>query len=70
VLDPFAGSGSTGAAAVLEGARFLGIERDEHYVSIARARIDHWSKVGGQRRQGSTREPRSSRPPKARRQLS
>ncbi len=41
VLDPFAGSGSTGAAALLEGARFLGIEREAGYVRIARARIKH-----------------------------
>jgi DNA modification methylase len=44
VLDPFAGSGSTGAAAVMEGARFLGIERETTYVPIARARIKHWAK--------------------------
>lgn len=44
VLDPFAGSGSTGAAAVLEGARFRGIEREASYVPIARARIAHWAK--------------------------
>jgi site-specific DNA-methyltransferase (adenine-specific) len=44
VLDPFAGSGSTGAAAVLEGARFLGIEREAIYVPIARARITHWAR--------------------------
>ncbi len=43
VLDPFTGSGSTGAAAVLEGARFLGIEREAGYVPIARARIKHWA---------------------------
>jgi DNA modification methylase len=43
VLDPFTGSGSTGAAAVLEGARFLGIEREHEYVPIARARITHWA---------------------------
>jgi site-specific DNA-methyltransferase (adenine-specific) len=29
VLDPFTGSGSTGAAAVLEGTRFLGFEQDD-----------------------------------------
>jgi DNA modification methylase len=40
VLDPFAGSGSTGKAAVLEGFRFVGIEREAEYVEIARARID------------------------------
>ena len=43
VLDPFAGCGSTGAAAVLEGARFLGIEREHDYIPIARARIKHWA---------------------------
>jgi DNA modification methylase len=44
VLDPFTGSGSTGAAAVLEGARFHGIEREAEYLPIARARIEHWSR--------------------------
>jgi DNA modification methylase len=41
VLDPFTGSGSTGAAAVLEGRGFLGIEREPEYVDIACARITH-----------------------------
>jgi site-specific DNA-methyltransferase (adenine-specific) len=39
VLDPFAGSGSTGKGATLEGFRFIGIEREAEYVEIARARI-------------------------------
>jgi site-specific DNA-methyltransferase (adenine-specific) len=39
VLDPFMGSGSTGKAAVLEGFRFIGIERDPQYIKIARARV-------------------------------
>ena len=39
VLDCFMGSGSTGVAAVLEGFRFIGIERDEEYCKIAVARI-------------------------------
>jgi site-specific DNA-methyltransferase (adenine-specific) len=38
VLDPFAGSGSTGVACEMEGMRFLGIERDEAYSAIAKAR--------------------------------
>lgn len=41
VLDPFMGSGSTGKAAVLEGFRFVGIEREADYMTIARARIAH-----------------------------
>lgn len=39
VLDPFAGSGSTGIAALREGFSFVGIEREHEYVEIARARI-------------------------------
>jgi len=40
VLDPFMGSGSTGKAAVREGYRFIGIEREAEYVAIAEARIE------------------------------
>ena len=39
VLDPFMGSGSTGKAAMLEDFQFIGIERDEEYMEIAKARI-------------------------------
>lgn len=39
VLDPFAGSGSTGKAAMLEGFKFIGIEREAEYIDIANARI-------------------------------
>ena len=39
VLDPFAGSGSTGRGAVAEGFRFIGIELSEEYAEIARRRI-------------------------------
>jgi site-specific DNA-methyltransferase (adenine-specific) len=39
VLDMFAGSGSTGVAALAEGMRFIGIEREAEYVEIARRRL-------------------------------
>lgn len=39
VLDPFMGSGSTGKAALLEGFRFVGIEREAEYHEIAERRI-------------------------------
>lgn len=39
VLDPFAGSGSTGRAALMEGFQFIGIELDPEYAAIAEARI-------------------------------
>jgi site-specific DNA-methyltransferase (adenine-specific) len=48
VLDPFCGSGSTGAAAVLEDRQFVGIEQDHGYVEIAEARIRHWAASRGE----------------------
>lgn len=39
VLDPFAGSGSTGEAAIAERRRFAGCEREARYAEIARRRI-------------------------------
>ncbi|HET8956340.1 MAG TPA: site-specific DNA-methyltransferase [Solirubrobacterales bacterium] len=56
VLDPTAGSGSTGAAAVLEGRRFIGIELEAAYLEIAAARIAHHSPKG-------TRKPKVGRGP-------
>jgi len=41
VLDPFAGSGSTGVAALQERRRFVGIEREVEYARIARSRLEH-----------------------------
>lgn len=40
VLDPFFGSGTTGAVAKKLGRRWIGIERDNGYVKIAQKRID------------------------------
>jgi len=40
VLDPFCGSGTTGAVARRLRRRFIGIERDGDYAAAARARID------------------------------
>lgn len=39
ILDPFAGSGSTCVAASQLGFDFLGIEKENEYVDIARARV-------------------------------
>ena len=39
VLDPFFGTGTTGAVAKRLGRRFIGIERDAAYIALARRRI-------------------------------
>lgn len=41
VLDPFAGSGSTGKAALLEDCSFIGCEMTPEYIPIAEARLAH-----------------------------
>lgn len=59
VLDPTAGSGTTGAAAALEGRRFVGIELEPAYMEIAAARIAHHAPKG--------RKPKVCRGPLGRR---
>lgn len=39
VVDPFFGSGTTGAVAKMLGRRFIGIDRDKDYISAAAKRI-------------------------------
>lgn len=40
VLDPFAGSGTTGVACLQTGRRFIGIELNKDYCAIAQKRIE------------------------------
>jgi len=40
ILDPFMGSGTTGAVAQKLGRRFIGVEIDGEYFNIAKERID------------------------------
>lgn len=40
VLDPFMGSGTTGAACIRTGRKFVGIEKDSNYFDIARKRLE------------------------------
>jgi site-specific DNA-methyltransferase (adenine-specific) len=40
VLDPFLGSGTTAMAAIREGFRYIGIEREQEYCDIAAKRIE------------------------------
>lgn len=57
VLDPFFGTGTTGAVAKRLGRRWLGIERDAGYAALARARIDAVTPLDAAA-QAQTPEPR------------
>ena len=39
ILDPFAGSGTTGVAALMNGCKFIGCELTEHYAEVAAERL-------------------------------
>ena len=41
VLDPFAGSGTTLEAAIREGMRVIGVEREESYLPLIMSRLAH-----------------------------
>ncbi|HEY5721700.1 MAG TPA: site-specific DNA-methyltransferase [Allosphingosinicella sp.] len=45
VLDPFFGTGTTGAVARRLGRRWIGVEREPRYVKVARERIDSTLKL-------------------------
>lgn len=45
LVEPFMGSGTTVAAAALEGVSAIGIERETDYMAIAEARARHWART-------------------------
>ena len=49
ILDPFAGSSTTGIAANLLGRRFLGIDQVDEYLNISKARKEEIEEVAKQR---------------------
>jgi site-specific DNA-methyltransferase (adenine-specific) len=50
VLDPFAGAGSTLAAAEAIGYHSVGVEKDEHYFDMAREAIPKLARFGPNRK--------------------
>jgi hypothetical protein len=61
VLDPFAGSGSTGCAAAQLGVNFIGIEQDAEYAEIAARRIAYWAEHGDKPVKAAKKERRARR---------
>ena len=45
ILDPFSGSGTTGIAASLLGRRYLGLEKEEKYLSMSKARREELERL-------------------------
>ncbi len=45
ILDPFFGTGTTGAVAKKMGRNFIGLERDEDYIAVAKERIAQVEKM-------------------------
>ncbi|MGB6500091.1 MAG: DNA methyltransferase [Thermoplasmata archaeon] len=41
MLDPFAGTGTTGEACIVEGFDFVMIEREPQYVALIEQRLSH-----------------------------
>jgi modification methylase len=61
VLDPFLGSGTTGAVAKMLGRKFIGIDREQAYVEVAETRIAGIQPIAAEARQvtrGKRAEPR------------
>lgn len=49
ILDPFTGSSTTGIAANLLGRRFLGIEQEEKFLEMSRARREELNSTNRRR---------------------
>jgi site-specific DNA-methyltransferase (adenine-specific) len=45
VLDPFVGGGSVGAAALMLGRKFIGVDIDRKHIEITRRGIEEVAKV-------------------------
>jgi len=44
ILDPFMGSGTTGVSALRFGRRFIGVEKEAEYLTVARNRLEQQTK--------------------------
>jgi len=54
VLDPFMGSGTTGVACVMQGRKFIGIEKRPDYFELA------WRRIADAQAQGALFAPTGS----------
>ena len=59
IIDPFAGSGTTVEAGLLEGFKFIGIEREPAFIPLIGVRLDRTG--GAPRMNSSTLHPSTNR---------
>lgn len=59
ILDPFAGTGTTGIACLIERVGFVGVELEPDYALIAMERLRHWSdpRLQAEAREGDLYSP-------------
>ena len=62
ILDPFFGTGTTGAVAKKTGRKFIGLEREEKYIKIARERIQKVCKISTEEKNLYSTPPKRSLP--------
>jgi modification methylase len=62
VLDPFFGTGTTGAVAKKMGRKFIGLEREEEYINIARERIKKVREISDEEKKLYSTPPKRSLP--------
>ena len=58
VVDPFCGSGATCISSVLTNRKYIGIDINQEYVDIAKARIEYWKKE----KEGESKEENNNQP--------
>ena len=58
VVDPFCGSGATCISSVLTNRKYIGIDINQEYVDIAKARIEYWK----QENDGESKEENNNQP--------
>lgn len=69
VIDPFIGSGVTAIACILTDRDYIGIEKEQEYIKIAKARLNYWKKPKHRREAYKKRKKRKKKHSKKNKKL-